>query len=232
MIYRKLLFYYSIIIASILFVWIILFLPRPGSVIPLVLFLPIVIHFWLGVVWPNKMSALAKGDPQNEITRGQIFGFSMTVMVSIIVATISILLYSFAYERYSPIITSFQEQKSDKEELKLIITKVNSLEEQNSESNKKIDRMYDELLFGGDTEITPEKISEVLSKDTIASSEGILKVITGVSAYDDKNPKSKVVGKAQVNEIYTFTQKVTGWYLISLPDFTEGWIQSEYAQEL
>lgn len=237
MIYRKFLFYYSLFISSALFIWIVLFLPRPESLIPLVLFLPIVIHFWLGIIWPSKISELAgRGSENIDALKGQLFSFSMTVMISIIVATLSILIYAFAYERYSPIVNTLNTKKPKEEELMLILSKVNSIEEDSKNLNQQIEEIYTAILedtIDEKPDVSQEKITEVIEKsESISSQSGVLKMLQDAKAHDDKNPNSKINGTTNAGQIYNFTKKEGLWYLISLPDFNEGWVEKKYILEL
>jgi len=235
--YRKFLFYYSLIISSVLFIWIVLFLPRPESLVPLVLFLPIVIHFWLGVIWPSKISELAGPGSQNiDALKKQLFSFSMTVMISIVVATFSILIYAFAYERYSPIVNALNTKNPKAEELLLILGKINSIEKDSKNLDQKLEKIYDAMSEGAideKSEVTKERISEVLERaDSTSTNSGVLKILKETKAYDDKNPNSKINGTLYSSQIYNFTKKDGLWYLVTLPDFKEGWVEKEYILEL
>lgn len=140
---------------------------------------------------------------------------------------------------YSPINKTFSksgiEMTSANKNIKDVKGKLNNLEATTDDILRQLSRLRlitDQLKEEDKLGVSDTSISNANNK--AATTSGLIKVnlSSDANVYDDRNPTSKIIGKAKAGEIYTYTQKVGVWYLISLLDFKEGWVSPEFVKEL
>lgn len=229
--YRKVLFYYSVFVSTALFIWIILYLPRPQSLIPLFLLLPIAVHFWLGIVHPHKTKAADDEDRQSK--KDSATKIAAAVLATLFISAASILVYSLAYEKYSPIIKTLQNKSSTDTNLSTISKQINSISAENQDLKRQINKLYQESL---ENKTPTPSIANTLGAltDKEASPTGVIKITskTHTSIYKSSSINSQVVGDTTYNKLYSYTQKIPGWYYISFDNLKQGWVIAQYATEL
>lgn len=231
MYYRKVLFYYSVIVSTALLLWIILYLPRPQSFIPLLLILPIAIYFWLSIFHPHK--TVATEDENGQRKKDNAAKIAAAVLVALIISTASILAYSLAYEKYSPVVKTLQDKSKTDTNLLKISQQINGISAENKDLKRQVNRLYQESL----DEMTPTpSVSTTLGTltENTASSSGVIKIIskTHTSIYKSSSISSPVIGDTTYNKLYSYTQKIPGWYYITFDNLEQGWVVAQYATEL
>lgn len=243
MLIRRLLFYYSVLISAVLLVWIIVYLPRPQSLVPLIVFLPIPIYFFLRITGLHKTQPGEFHQTTKEagVKKG-LDRLGFVVIATLTISSISIFIYSLMYENYSPILKNISNtniQVPDNEDrFKEILDKLSKLEAVNSDIQIKLEELASEPERSSNSTRSSLGASSVelnlADSDIIASKSSFLRITSDqkVNVYDDNSSSSKIVGQAEYNKIYIYTQKLEEWYQITLPDGKQGWIRKQFASEI
>ncbi len=167
MLYRRILFYYSFLIVFILLIWVIIFLPRPQSFIPLILSLPIVLHFFLGLVRPHKLEQKADDATTHEQKRDKLAVFGAIGVFTLFVNTICIFLYSAMYEYHSSSntkqdSTQVNESSAVLKSLDEVLDRLGTLEASSIDTERQVNTILENQLknepdtLGIESEIIPD----------------------------------------------------------------------------
>jgi len=242
MLYRRLLFYYSIIISTSLFLWIIFSVPKPEGFIFLLLFLPIPFHFWITITGLRKTKP--KVDSSNTDTQQAPpkpkthvrFGFFVLVMIAI--NTLSIFTYSLMSERQflaekNPDEAIDELSDTDKK-LEKIIYSLEDLGYTNEYSLEQLDKIYAEIIENEPVVLgTTSELESILDEDKVATKKVIRSIAPyPLDVYERNSSSSKIVGEAEFDESYPYIKKEGNWYQITLSDSTVGWVMAQFVEEV
>lgn len=235
--YRQVLFYYSVLAATLLFGWILFFLPRPINFIPLLILLPVPLHFWLHLGDGSKKThadgTAASPETTHKKNRAALLAF--IVFITLTISSVSIFAYSVLLERYNLMKNapkSDTEVKNTQTQLKQITDQLGNLKSTLTGVSRQLDDVSKNQKNQKDLEVLGLSMSE--KPDTIATTAGLLKITSQqkVDVYTDSTTTSQILGKAVYNQVYTFNKKIPGWYQIILPSLEQGWIKAQFGKEL
>lgn len=230
---KRLLFYYCVFVATALAVYLVLFAPRPQGILLFVLFTPVPIFFWKRVVKTYGKGGSTFSDlasPGGSLSKKELRNlFALVLLTSVLVSASTVVAYSRASK---PEVESASITKSQTQSLEDELYETSSQVDLVQMSNEAILRELKDLK----RELTTDTITEAENTtDTTKNveKETMLKINTAspIDIYEDKSYSSKVIGKSE-KSIYPYTQKVDTWYLILLPNGTEGWVSASFVTEL
>lgn len=238
MLYRRILFYYSVLISTLLLAWVLITQPKFDSIILLFMFLPVAVHFWLNIVMrPSISSSISSPHTEHKPQGKTLTRVFFIILLTVCISTLSILIYSASYTKYLEHSTSNDSVTLSDQDAKLkeILKRIDNVEATNNDISRQIDNLSTQSLIDQDSQKTLEILGDTDSTTSkTASSEGLFKVtdVSSVNVYADNTTSSQVIGTGVYNQIYTYVKKISGWYQIILPSLKQGWIRSSSGTEL
>lgn len=230
MLYRKILFYYSLLLSSLLSFWVLFFQPKPQSFIALLIFLPIPLHFWFTIVHPHRA---IQSDTQADVPFSQknSLRIGAVILATLFISTLSIFIYSLAYEKHLGSRrddTKTQNNSRAGTDTKAILDKLSELELKNDNILRQVERIV------GNQEEQPRTLGVADETNIEATPEsGFIKPNSlEVNVNRARSAASDIVGVIVAGKVYPFTDKVNGWYEITLPDAKVGWVDGQFVEEI
>lgn len=237
--YKKIHFYYCALSAILFSIWFVFFAPKPDGLILLVFFIPIPIFFWQNIfrAYSSNNEKAGQVNKIEGVRRNKFTGpFFLTLFATLMISIIAIVFY-----------TQFKNDSNNTEELALDSDKVDeltlkinqtserlvSLESDTKYILKQINLLTEDLQdekSGSEVSVLglPEGADEESFQDKLIQITGI----KAVDVYENSSFSSKKIGIVENNNIYPYVKKLGEWYLITLPDSTEGWISAQYTKNL
>ena len=235
---KKLLFYYSIILSTILFIGSIFFLPNLVNIILAVAFLPIVVFLWIKATNPGKVST-----PQ--------WSFRLLLIVGLI-STLGIYTYFFSQKLFSNKEVGSEQKQTQVSlgDLQSAIEKLRTTEKSSDNQTllSALDSIQSELqnltekqtqIFQilGVTDTASQSVTDSAALSDINPDEplGFITVKTenlSVNAYTQPSATADFIDKLEFGESYPFFQSQGGWYKILLPDDVQAWVKAVNLKEL
>jgi len=234
--YHKFLFYYSLIVSTILFVVSIFLTPTPQSFFLLVLFMPITFYFWLKVI-----SSKEKSKQSEESTLNWSLKMAGVVLLLGILGVFAF----FLAGKTDPISQNLSAMtKIYLASIGELKTEVEQLASQSPESNQllsEIEDIKDELEALRDEKTTSEATLGLTSNDTynLSDSGELIGNITiadskwsTIDVFQDTVSSSRIIGQIEYGESYPFFESRGDWYQIELPGGQEGWVSASFVKEV
>lgn len=234
--YQKFLFYYSLIVSSVLFINAIFLTPSPQNLFFLALFMPITLYFWL------LISVSKDKKKQGE---ENMFNWSLKLAgIVLLLSALGVFAY-FLAGQMDPVSKNLSAMN------KAYIASIDELEQkieeltssQDEELLSELEDIKDELSNLKDDQLTEGTLGltdeyEPYTSKSVSSntSRGYLTISDNrwslVDIFEDSLSSSKIVGQMEYGEKYPFFESRGSWYLIRLPDGTEGWITASFVKEV
>ncbi len=233
--YLIFLFYYSLIISILIFLWSIFKSAQPEGLLFTILILPIGLYFWLRIIRASSRNASTSDSDskaENKIATPLLLSF--VILLTLFVSAFSIYSYTFIRAKNDALrgITSSGEQ-------------IKNLEASNQELNAKIDGISKALK--GNNNGSSQK--DVLGLSKIDTTADFIKKLTGdatasaglgyvtikdkswstLDVYEGNNLASKVVGKIRYGQNYSYFLNDKNWYYLAF-DNGEGWVDGSYVK--
>lgn len=214
--YQVFLAYYTFIVSISLFIWAVIFAPKPDGFFLALLLSPMSIYFYLLISGGFKKS---QQDFAEEYKRINI-KFYIALMVVFFLSSFAIFFYSVSNQN-----TLSKEIDS----LKKSLLSANQKAESYKETSSGLTNVKSVIAVANSEE--SEETNTQAGSLTISDAKN-----STVSVYEEKSLTSNIVGIAEYGKNYTFIEKDQDWYLILLPDddkeVKEGYISSLYVEEV
>ena len=231
---EKVLFFYSIIAITVIFIASAFFSPSPLSIISGLVLLPIVAYFWIRMTSPSQV------DAQKWSLRLFIVVFALSALI--------IFAYALAAkEKQEPVAEEVSEDQLASEKLEEIRSEIESIKDKevtDDELLAEIEKIQDELVNLRANNTTQglgnESLSDVLDDINYEYDSdlpvGYVTMLsssdTTADVYSDSATSSEITGQITFGRTYSFFESEGNWYLIRLPDETMGWVKSEVVEEV
>ncbi len=234
--YLIFLFYYSLIISILIFLWSIFKSTQPEGLLFTILILPVALYFGLRIVRAKSRNASSSSptDFKAEDKIGTPLLLSLVVLLTLFVSAFSIFSYTFIREK-------IDNPKSPS------IDQMKSLEASNQKLNAKLDEVK-KALEGTKSAGSSQK--DVLGLSTIDNTADFIKKVTGnktasaglgyitikdqrwttLDVYEGSDFSSKVLGKIKYGLNYKYFINNNNWYYIQLDSSVEGWVDGSYVK--
>lgn len=226
--FEKILFGYSIIAVTLIFITSGLFAPSPQNLISAALLLPILAFFWLRVTNPQSVT-VAKWSARLLIVIGLLS--SMSIYAFILGGTIT-----GGGQKQADLVA--QEYQGKVSQLEEEIEKLNQEAKTSEELAEELSDIKDELkalnlegklILGtqnqssqlGDLLKELEENEDKIPLGNVSLSSDLVKE---VSAYDEPNFSAVTVGTINYGVSYPYFEVNGSWYQIRLADETLGWV--------
>lgn len=232
--FSKFLFFYSIAVASLLFIGALFFIPALENFVLALIFLPVVLYFWITITNPTKVSP------------GK---WSVRILVTVLVfSTLGILAYSMVTKN-RPAPQTLGDQAGEQGSYSDLLSAIDTLGQEGS------DERLLEILENIQEELDQISADQYQLKQVVGirdfgpaldDSEDIVDTNTGVAdtqgqitpkgsqkvkAYEDTSITSRVVGDLSAGVNYPFFESKGTWYLVSIDD-NLGWVSSQEVEEI
>jgi hypothetical protein len=234
--YRKILFFYSVLVSTLFLAWVIISQAAPFNLVILLLFLPIALHFWLSIsMRPHKNAQMQeKTDSAPVKPQGKILTrLFLIILTTTFISSLSIVIFSYYNPSQKKDLTDEIFSSEINLKLKDLSGQIGKLESEVKDSNLMIGDLKEKNLL---KEEAPSALgaSTISQNPSSTDSAGLVQVTDKgtVSVYGTPSLSSKVIGKAENKKIYPFSEKKAGWYLIAITDKEEGYIPSQFVKEL
>lgn len=230
---KKFLFYYCVFAVTGLAVYMALFAPRPEGLLLFVLFIPVPLFFWKRI-FKTGAGSHAFSDLEgsgNKLSKKEFRNlFALVLTTSILISASTVVAYS---KVGTPQVKSAQTSRTQIESLTDELNETSSQVDLVQMSNEAILREIKDLKRELSDDTTTTKEEDTLPDTKHTEKETMIKIssTTPIDIYEDKSYSSKVIGKSE-KSIYPYTKKVDTWYLILLPNGTEGWVSASFVTEL
>jgi hypothetical protein len=226
--FAKFLAFYSLIITTVLLVGSSFFLPTPQGYIIAASLVPMTIYFWITATDPASVSA-------NK--------WSLRLVFSVII--IGVLgVFGYWLSEFAP-----QPQQSDQQaQIEQILSEVKT---NNKSDYQKIIDQLEELSYEVNSSKTNDNSSdEVLSLTTQSPEEDLVdlveqnylekkgeitinsKVWNSIDVYEKASGSSNIIGSIDYGKNYPYFKKEGDYYLIELPDDTQGYVKVAFVEEV
>ena len=230
--YQLFLVYYTLITSLVLFIWSLIFAPKPQGFLLTLIVIPTSIYFWLLVLGVSKLKPSAPSS-ENQTQEKQVklpLIALITLFISSFISAFSIFVYPAINSRLLNSESASLSVSGQVSSLKL------ELENQNKAFHEEMVREFGEVKdqlakikpapkvteAATNPEETPVQVGTVTIKDQKNKT---------VNIYQEKNLNSNVIGKAEFGKNYTYTEKDQNWYLILLGE-KEGFISNQFVKEV
>jgi len=221
------LFYYCVIITTILFIVTIFFMPKLQNFVLLLLFLPVTLYFWLSISNPSEVSA-AKWSAR-------------LLFIVFIFSALGVFAHSLALQSFTRKEATKKSLETTQviEGLKSEIEKLHTPEDSSEDILQRLDKIKEELAdissqqkieqTLGLTIDEPDQISLSVDRE-IDSPLGFVTIkdrAQPTAVYEEASSSSKIVGDFEYNKKYPFFKNEDDWFQILLPNDVEGWVQTQ-----
>lgn len=234
--YQKFLFYYSLIVSSVLFINAIFLTPSPQNFFFLALFMPITLYFWLLISVSREKKKPGEEDTLNWSLKMAgivlllgilgVFGYFLAGQMDPVSKNLSAMNKVY--------ITSIDELEQKIEELassqdKQLLSEIEDIKD-------KLSDLKDKQLTGGTLGLTDEYEPYVSENILSNTPKGYLTISDNkwslIDIFEDSLSSSKIVGQMEYGKTYPFFESRGNWYLTKLPDGTEGWVTASFVKEV
>lgn len=230
---EKILFFYSIVAITVIFIASAFFSPTPLNIISGLALLPILAYFWIRMTSPSEVSAQK---------------WSLRLFIAVF-ALSALTIFAFALaakEKQEPAEEVSEDQLAAEklEEIRSEIESIKDKEVTDDELLAEIEKIQEELVnlraSNATQGIGNDSLSDVLDDinyqydlDTpVGQVTMISSSDTTADVYSDSAGTSEITGQITFGRTYPFFESVGNWYLIRLPDDTMGWVKSEVVEEV
>jgi len=217
--FKVFLFYYSLVVTTILLLVSFFTLPKPQNLANIILLAPVVFFLWTHALNPDFFSA-PKWSPK----------FGAIILVFLFLGIFSYFL-AVKFVKYSPD-ASASLSGATLEDIKQSLSESNTynnelrtyLEGEISTLKTKIDSLGNkDLNVLGTTPPQNPALPEGATGQVTAKDANL----TEIAIYEANSQESKVVGSAKYGVVYPFYENKDGWYKIA-----EGWVEARWFTEV
>ena len=233
--YHKFLFYYSLVVSTILFIVSIFLAPTPQNFFLLVLFIPITFYFWIKVISIKERAKKTEESTLNWSLKmaGVVFLLGMLGIFAFFLAGRTDPISRNLSAMTKMYLTSIDELK----------TEVEQLTSQSSESEQllsEVEDIKDEIETLRDKQAVSEATLGLTSDDTydysdLGNSIGNITITDNkwsvIDVFQDTVSSSKIIGQIEYGEAYPFFESRGSWYRIELPGGQDGWVSASFVKE-
>jgi hypothetical protein len=213
--FKFFLFYYSLIVTTLLVPVSFFLLPKPQNTLNAILLLPVVFLFWTYAAKPDSLPA-PKWSQRLVIV---VFGLSILGIVSYFLSVRPLPNTPFSGSSLDDIRQYLTQSNAQEEEFRKYLEKEISI------LRTKIDSLGNrDLNVIGVTAPTGNPIS---SQETIGQITAQDPNLSTVAVYAESSLESQAVGTAEYGVIYPYYEKSGDWYRIS-----QGWVEARWFTEI
>lgn len=243
--YQLFLAFYTLITSTSLFIWSLIFAPKPQGFFLTLLIIPTSLYFWLivlGVYKPQLADSHSENQNGKESSK-----LPLIILMTLFISSFSLFVYSIISSRslssesvFLPVVS--KEISSLRQEIEKLNQndKLNQNTELSEKMAKELNAVKSELA---DLKSGQKGIEDTSILGEEASQGGTLtikdKKNSTVNVYEEKSLSSKIIGKAEFGKTYIFIEKNQDWYLILLTDVQknqnsekQGFISSQFVKEV
>lgn len=213
--FEKFLFFYSILITTVILISFGLMSPKPLNLISIASFSPVVFYLWVRFTSPQAVDAEK---------------WSLRFLLVLLVLS-SLGIYGFYLARsleVDPNETALRNQLME-------------MQKENEELSQKLEKVSTESAVMDtkkevrDPSVEGESIADLLIESSPAP--GTVQKITSktgttIDVYQSPNVSSKKVGSLEPKVNYPYLEKSDGWYKVVVTSTTNGWVSSSQVQEV
>lgn len=233
--YHKFLFYYSLVVSTILFIVAIFLTPIPQNFFLLVLFMPITLYFWLKVItikdkskkteastldWSLKIAGIV-------LLMGMlgVFAFFLASKTDPVSQNLSAMtkIYSASIDGLKTEIKQLSSQSAESAQL---LSEVEDIKDELEALRS--DKMTSSVTLGLTTDDMDNyaDLGNSIGNVTISDSKW-----SEVDVFQDTVSSSKIIGQIEYGETYPFYESRGSWYQIELPSGQNGWVSANFVKE-
>ena len=234
--YHKFLFYYSLVVSTILFISAIFLTPTPQNFFLLVLFMPITFYFWLKVITTKEKSKKTEESTLNWSLKmaGVVILFGLLGVFAFFLAGKADPISNNLSAMTKIYLTSIGELRTD----------VEQLASQSPESMQLLDEVEDikdDMEALRVKQAASEATLGFTSNDTydysdLGSSIGNITIADDkwdvIDVFQDTVSSSKIIGQIEYGEVYPFFESRGSWYRIELSGGQDGWVSASFVKEV
>jgi hypothetical protein len=216
--FEKFLFFYGIVVITVLFVSFGVFSPKPLNLISLILVIPIVFYFWIRLTSPESISA-------------EKWSFRFLIALVIVISMLT-----FGYYLAVRGMSDLQKTNESKT-LQSKLATAEALNESLSESIASLSAELTKTKVGGSTSTNTDRTT---ATDLIFGSPSPvpLQEFTGragvklINVYDSPNLLAKKITTLDGTQTYLYLEKENNWYKVVLSGSNVGWVSGSQVQEV
>lgn len=233
--YHKFLFYYSLVVSTILFIVSIFLAPTPQNFFLLVLFMPITFYFWLKVITSKKKA---------KKTEESTLNWSLKMAGVVFLLGLLGVFAFFLAGRTDPISRNLSAMTkiylASIDELKTDVEQLTSQSPESEQLLSEIEDIKDELEALRDDKIVSGVTLGLTSDDTYGYSDlgnpiGNITITDSrwntIDVFQDTIASSKIISQIEYGETYPFFESRGNWYRIELPSGQDGWVSASFVKE-
>jgi hypothetical protein len=233
--YHKFLFYYSLVVSTILFISSIFLAPTPQNFFLLVLFMPITFYFWLKVITSKEKSKKTEESTLNWSLKmaGVVFLLGMLGVFAFFLAGKADPISHNLSAMTKIYLTSIGELRTDVEQLASQSPESEQLLSEVEDIKDDIEALRDEqaasratLGFSSDDSYSYSDLGDPMGSITITDSKWSV-----IDVFQDTISSSKIIGQIEYGETYSFFESRGSWYRIELPSGQDGWVSANFVKE-
>jgi len=213
--FKLFLFYFSLIVTTVLLPVSYFFLPKPQNIANTILLIPVVFLFWIYAANPGSLPT-PKWSQRLVIV---VFMLSLLGIFSYFLSTRYFPSTPISNTSLGEIKQSLNQSNADEKEFR------SYLENEISILRIKIDSLgnRDLNVIG----VTTPSENPALPQAAIGQITAKDANLTRIAIYETNNPESKSVGSAEYGVVYPFYEKSGDWYKI-----TQGWVEARWFTEV
>ncbi len=233
--FSKFLFFYSIAVASLLFIGALFFIPALENFVLALIFLPVVLYFWITITNPGNVS------PSKWSVR--------MIMTVLIFASLGILAYS-TVTKNRPAPQTLGEQVDEQSTYSELMAAIDALgSDSNSEElAETLESIQNELAeisadqfqikqYVGLRDIDQNSFdSEPVNQSNPSSAASIGRITPNgsqkVQVYEEPSITSKTIGELVGGNNYPYFESSGSWYLVSIDNDNLGWVSTQEVKEI
>ena len=234
--YHKFLFYYCLVVSTILFISSIFLTPTPQNFFLLVLFMPISLYFWLKVITIKDKS---------KKTEVSTLDWSLKIAGVVLLMGMLGVFAFFLAGKTDPISQNLSAMtKIYSASIDGLRTEIEALSSQSTESAQllsEVEDIKDELEALRSDKMTSSATLGLTSDDMdnyadLGNSIGNITIADSkwseVDVFQNTVSSSKIIGQIEYGEAYPFFESKGSWYQIELPGGQNGWVSASFVKEI
>ena len=233
--YHKFLFYYSLVVSTILFIVSIFLTPVPQNFFLLVLFMPITFYFWLKVISSKEKSKQSEESTLNWSLKmaGVVFLLGMLGVFAFFLAGKTDPISRNLSAMTKIYLTSIDELKTEVEQLTSQSPESKQLLSEVEDIKDELEALRDEGAVSGVT--LGLTANDTYDYSDLGSSIGKITITDNkwstIDVFQDTVSSSKIIGQIEYGETYPFFESRGNWYRIELPSGQDGWVSASFVKE-
>lgn len=233
--YHKFLFYYSLVVSTILFISSIFLAPTPQNFFLLVLFMPITFYFWLKVITNKEKAKKTEESTLNWSLKmaGVVFLLGLLGIFAFFLAGKTDPISQNLSAMTKIYLTSIGELRTDVEQLVSQSSESEQLLSEVGDIKDDIEALRDEQAASGTT--LGFTSSDTYNYSDLGSSIGNITIVDSkwstIDVFQDTLSSSKIIGQIEYGETYPFFESQGNWYRIELPSGQDGWVSASFVKE-